>query len=95
MRTISDFDRPYPGTIKCLMSLSTAHSQVTGESALYNLVFAPQDGDDIAVANIYKAGIKIVQGILYGWKSEFEKGIKPTNYIGDAFESLGGKADFG
>ncbi|EIN06736.1 NUP-domain-containing protein [Punctularia strigosozonata HHB-11173 SS5] len=78
MRTISDFDRPYPG-----------------EDPLFHLVSANSGGFDIALANIYKAGVQVVQGILSGWKSEFEKGIKPTNYIGDIFETLGGTADFG
>lgn len=54
-----------------------------------------QDGFPTAVANLGKAGVEIVRGILQGWELTFEKGIKPTNYIGDIFGSLGGQPDFG
>ncbi len=37
----------------------------------------------------------MVEGILTGWNSTFEKGIPATNYIGDIFGSLGGTPDFG
>ena len=37
----------------------------------------------------------MVKGILSGWNSKFEAGIKPTNYIGDIFGTLGGTPDFG
>jgi Purine nucleoside permease (NUP) len=49
----------------------------------------------IAIDNIYNAGIEIVKGVLDNWSSVFEKGIKPTNYIGDIFGSIGGDPDFG
>ena len=78
MRTVSDFDRPYPG-----------------ESAFYNLRVATTGGFDISISNIYLAGIKVVEGILTHWNTTFEKGIKPTNYIGDIFGTLGGMPDFG
>lgn len=45
-----------------------------GEKAVTNL-FAEQGGFLPSVANIYLAGIKVVEGILDGWDSEFEAGI--------------------
>lgn len=45
--------------------------------------------------NIYNAGIKVVEGILDGWDKTFAAGVKPSNYIGDEFGTLGGKPDFG
>ena len=66
-----------------------------GEAATTNLFWAEQGAFEPAVKNIYKAGIFVVQGILDGWDSTFEKGIKPSNYIGDIFGSLGGTPDFG
>jgi hypothetical protein len=54
-----------------------------------------QNGFLIAIDNIYKAGVEIVQGILKDWDCTFKKGVKPTNYIGDIFGSLGGHPDFG
>lgn len=45
--------------------------------------------------NIYNAGVEIVKGVLGEWNCTFKAGIKPTNYIGDIFGSLGGEPDFG
>lgn len=66
-----------------------------GVSQLQNLLYIDQGGFPPAIKNIYLAGIKVVEGILDGWDSTFESGIKPTNYIGDIFNSLGGTPDFG
>lgn len=66
-----------------------------GEAAITNLLYSNQGAFLPAIANIYLAGIKVVTGILDHWDEEFKKGIKPTNYIGDAFGSLGGTPDFG
>ena len=44
---------------------------------------------------IYLAGIEIVKGIRNEWTSTFEKGIKPTDYVGDIFGTLEGVPDFG
>jgi hypothetical protein len=54
-----------------------------------------QNGFLIAIDNIYLAGVEIVKGVLKNWDCTFKKGIKPTNYIGDIFGSLGGEPDFG
>ena len=80
MRTASDFDRPYDG-----------------EPATVNLLFADtlQGAFEPAVANIYLAGVKVVEGILQGWRSTFEKGVPASNYIGDILGSLGERPDFG
>ncbi|KAE8445716.1 hypothetical protein EG329_012895 [Mollisiaceae sp. DMI_Dod_QoI] len=66
-----------------------------GESVEDNLFYAPQGGFEPAIANIYLAGTPIVKGILSGWEKTFKAGIKPKNYIGDIFGTLGGKPDFG
>ncbi|UPK93591.1 hypothetical protein LCI18_004526 [Fusarium solani-melongenae] len=47
-----------------------------------------------AVRNLYNTGVKIIDTVLDEWTSKFEHGIKPENYIGDIFGSLGGKPDF-
>ncbi|KAI9157909.1 purine nucleoside permease [Paramyrothecium foliicola] len=47
-----------------------------------------------SVRNLYTTGVKIIDGILADWDSQFEQGIQPDNYIGDIFGSLGGKPDF-
>ncbi|KAL9005606.1 MAG: hypothetical protein Q9188_001609 [Gyalolechia gomerana] len=60
-----------------------------------NLFYADQGGFEPAVRNIYLAGVKVVQGVLGQWEGTFEEGVKPDNYIGDIFGSLGGVPDFG
>ncbi|OQE19043.1 hypothetical protein PENSTE_c016G05268 [Penicillium steckii] len=66
-----------------------------GASAIYNLIDSDQGGFEPALENIYRAGIHVVQGILKGWNTTFAAGVKPNNYIGDIFGSLGGTPDFG
>lgn len=85
-----DFSR-----IIAMRTASDFDREFPGESAEFNLFYSNQDGFPLAIANIYNAGIKIVEGILKEWDSKFEKGIKPSNYVGDMFGTLGGTPDFG
>ena len=66
-----------------------------GEADTVNLFYADQGGFEPAIQNIYLAGIKVVEGIIKEWDSTFKKGVKPKNYIGDIFGTLGGTPDFG
>jgi purine nucleoside permease len=66
-----------------------------GLSNLDNLFYSQQGAFEPAIQNIYQAGTPVIKGILSEWHSKFKKGIKPTNYIGDIFGTLGGKPDFG
>ncbi|OJD36609.1 purine nucleoside permease [Diplodia corticola] len=68
-----------------------------GESAVENLLYADQGGFEPAVENIYRAGVRVVGGIVGGWEGEdgFEAGVAPGAYVGDVFGSLGGEPDFG
>jgi purine nucleoside permease len=66
----------------------------TGQSAAANQ-FGDAPGFNPSLTNIQLAGVQIIQGILNGWNEIFQKGVKPDNYIGDIFGSLGGKPDFG
>ena len=66
-----------------------------GQSDVDNLMYSEQGSFPTAIANIYLAGTPIVKGILDGWEKKFKKGIKPSNYIGDIFGTLGGAPDFG
>ncbi|KAG9018011.1 hypothetical protein FRB90_012679, partial [Tulasnella sp. 427] len=65
--------------------------------SIFNLRYADQGALFPSLANIYLAGIKVVEGILKGWDSRFKAGIKPKNYIGDMFATLSEdiKPDFG
>lgn len=60
-----------------------------GEDAVTNLLYANQGGFDPAVLNIYLAGVKVVTGIVSGWKETFETGVAPGNYVGDVLDTLG------
>jgi len=66
-----------------------------GVSALQNLLYENQGGFSPAIKNIYLAGIKVVTGIVDGWNTTFAQGVKPSNYVGDVFDTLGGTPDFG
>jgi hypothetical protein len=35
------------------------------------------------VENLYRAGIKVIEGILEGWNGTFAEGVDATNYIGE------------
>ena len=65
-----------------------------GQSAADN-IFAGFPGAVPSLENIHLAGVQVVLGIVSGWNEKFEKGVKPSNYIGDIFGSLGGQPDFG
>jgi purine nucleoside permease len=66
-----------------------------GLSDIDNLSYSDQGAFEPAIDNIYLAGTPVVQGILSNWQSKFEVGVKPSNYIGDIFGTLGGTPDFG
>ncbi|EPS98657.1 hypothetical protein FOMPIDRAFT_1031334 [Fomitopsis schrenkii] len=69
--------------------------QYPGETATQHLLYDHQNGHTPSINNIYLAGIKIVEAIVNDWDKTFKAGIKPTNYVGDIFGSLGGTPDFG
>lgn len=66
-----------------------------GVSAYDHLLVMDQNGFEIAIENIYSAGVEIVRGVLDGWNGTFRDGVAASNYIGDVFGSLGGEPDFG
>ncbi|ESK88265.1 purine nucleoside [Moniliophthora roreri MCA 2997] len=65
-----------------------------GQTPIKSLL-AESGGFAIGIANLYLAGVCVVQGITGDWDGQFRDGVKPTNYVGDIFGSLGGKPDFG
>lgn len=65
-----------------------------GQSAEANLFeFSP--GFAISIANLPAAGVPVVKGIVSQWHSRFKAGIKPRNYVGDIWGTLGGAPDYG
>jgi purine nucleoside permease len=66
-----------------------------GEEAITNLFYSHQGAFLPAIANLYLAGIKVVEGILDGWDDTFADGVTASNYVGDIFGTLGGTPDFG
>ncbi|KAJ5630152.1 hypothetical protein N7528_003809 [Penicillium herquei] len=89
-RKLTDFAR-----IIVMRTASDFDRPYPGESATENLLYADGGGFEPSIDNIYLAGVKVVEGILSGWESTFAKGVKPRNYIGDIFGTLGGTPDFG
>lgn len=51
-------------------------------------------GFEIAIANLYRTGIEIIEGILSEWQETFEAGVSPDNYVGDVLGQLGGSPNF-
>ncbi|KAL8660367.1 MAG: hypothetical protein Q9202_006638 [Teloschistes flavicans] len=90
INNLTDFSR-----IIVLRTASDFDRPYAGEADTVNLFYANQGGFEPAIQNIYLAGVKVVEGILQEWDSTFKKGVKPSNYIGDIFGSLGGVPDFG
>lgn len=64
-----------------------------GEDPVYHILYANQDGFEISIENIYRAGIKVVQGILGEWEQTFKGGVEADNYIGDIFGTLPGQKE--
>jgi purine nucleoside permease len=54
-----------------------------GGSAINNLLYANQGGFGPAIENLYRAGIKVIEGIMEGWNTTFGHGVTATNYIGE------------
>ena len=90
LHNLTDFSR-----IIVMRTASDFDRPYAGEADTFNLFYANVGGFEPALKNIYLAGIKVVEGILTEWDHIFQHGIKPTNYIGDIFGSLGGTPDFG
>ena len=65
-----------------------------GQTAANNL-FNHTGGFAASIQNLRIAGVQVVESIIAGWNETYLAGIKPTNYIGDPFGSLGGQPDFG
>lgn len=61
-----------------------------GETEVFHLLYADQEGFEPSIENIYLAGIEIVKDVLMYWNSTYAGGIKPGNYVGDLFDSLVG-----
>ncbi|CAR28667.1 hypothetical protein ZYGR_0U00250 [Zygosaccharomyces rouxii] len=81
-RSISDFDRPFNGV------------NVTQFALNGTLSYAGQS-TQIALDNLYNAGLPFVQDVITNWESLYKVNhFNPKNYTGDYFETLGGKKNF-
>ncbi|KAG8883406.1 hypothetical protein FRB97_006688 [Tulasnella sp. 331] len=78
-----------------MRSLANFDQQGEGQTATQSLLYTSSGGFPLSLANLFNAGIEVVQDIRQNWSTEYQKGIKPTNYIGDVFGTLGGTPDFG
>lgn len=79
MRTGSNFDRQFDG-------------QAAAENLFRDSLSA---SFEVALQNIPAAGVPVIEGIVSEWDTRFERGMQPSNYIGDIFGTLGGTPDFG
>lgn len=51
-------------------------------------------GFEIAITNLYRTGVEVVEGISSNWEETFEVNVTPENYVGDVLGQLGGRPDF-
>jgi purine nucleoside permease len=58
------------------------------ETEVFHLLYAQQQGFLPSIVNIFIAGSAIANDVLNNWDTLYAEGIKPTNYIGDLFNSL-------
>lgn len=81
-RGISDFDRPFKG------------ANITEYSLNGTLSYSGQS-TQIALDNLYKAGLPFVQDVITNWDTLYRVNhFNPKNYTGDYFETLGGRKNF-
>ncbi|KAI0028392.1 purine nucleoside permease [Vararia minispora EC-137] len=66
-----------------------------GMSASDNLFNGQSAGYEASIENIYRAGVKVVQGIVNEWNVTFAAGVPTNNYVGDMLGSLGGSPPYG
>lgn len=90
MHKLLDFSR-----IIVMRTASDFDRSYSRETDVLNLFTVDTGGYDPSIQNIYLAGIKVVEGIIGSWRHTFEKGVKPSNYVGNILGSLGGTPDFG
>ena len=62
-----------------------------GETEVFHLLYADQQGFEPSIENIFIVGHAIVKDVLAHWSGVYAKGIVAGNYLGDLFDSLGGK----
>lgn len=87
-RNLTDFTR-----IIIMRTASDFDRPPPGISAVDNLLYIGDPGYPPSVRNIYRAGVKVVEGIVGGWDTgyNFSQGVSPGGYVGDIFGSLGPK----
>jgi purine nucleoside permease len=78
-----DFSR-----IILLRTISDFDRAPPDETEVYHLLYAEQEGFEPSINNIYIAGIEIVKDVLMYWNSTYKDGLKPSNYVGDLWNSL-------
>ncbi|KAF7360356.1 Purine nucleoside [Mycena venus] len=82
------------GRIIVMRSASDFDRPPPGQDVVANLIGATP-GFNPSLLNLHLAGVKVVQGIVSQWNNRFAQGVRPDNYVGDVFGSLGGEPDFG
>ncbi|KAJ6521200.1 purine nucleoside permease [Mycena vulgaris] len=73
--------------IVIMRSASNFDRPPDGRSALESLR-GPSPGFAPALSNLYVAGVKVVELILGEWEDTFERGVWPSNRVGDVFRAL-------
>lgn len=59
-----------------------------GETEVFHLLYADQEGFEPSIENIFIAGKAIVDDVLQNWNKTYRNGVQADNYLGDLFNSL-------
>jgi purine nucleoside permease len=89
-RKVLDFSR-----IIIMRSAADFDRPYPGLPSYDNLFVVTQGAFGPSLLNLYLAGTPVVKAILREWPQKFQAGVKPTNYVGDIFGTLGRRPDFG
>ena len=76
------------GRVAVMRTASDFDRAPPGETEVFHLLYANQQGFEPSIENIYIAGGAIVRDVLKYWKGTYEGGIKADNYLGDLWNSL-------
>ena len=59
-----------------------------GETEVFHLLYADQEGFEPSIQNIFIAGNSIVTDVVSRWGTVYANGVKSGNYLGDLLNSL-------
>lgn len=76
------------GRVVVMRTASDFDRAPPGETEVFHLLYAAQEGFEPSIENIWIAGSAIVEDVVGKWAGTYEAGVKADNYLGDLWNSL-------